>query len=852
MSDQKIEELRQLVRERGPALLIDLAKLMPESMLDSAVSIAGGFRERSIRAHALSALAARMPEEDRLRIQEVLRREEPAPGAAPPSSLNQLKQILSGLSEAEQESLILMALDEIQRATEQKKSAKPPRTLGGGQVISRGPAAKRGSKSSAGPKRGGTRASKSYVPKRGTDGGGGGDPEPPSESTKSVDFDPSGHGGTDAVSVEAPAEAEAPAEGPVPVGNAKRQDIVNLGFSKKESPDTTDAKETLKCGETYLFWLEVGQARADNIEVKETPLMVEELPREEQLVVALFSFKDELEIFKDEDIGELQITERMTVEVARQPMNARRRPASSRLQTCLFFPVRVPNRVGVYRLRCNIYCKQTLIQSRLISVVAQTGAPEQVDSAFFEKEQALFSADSPLKQYGVALYSEADFILSQALTPALLPQTPHRLSLMLNSNDDGTHSFRFFGKNDKTHLKDDARIDEGELKDIIRKGRAALRQASWGSIKEWSDDAKYIYDDSSFDPKTDTGKLAKELAKLAVAGYRIYSDIVRQLTNNKRELRQLMAEPGLVQIALKKSSRHVFPAALLYDYPYDTQAVQIDTSTFELCKSFDAAMRSQAPLEEADCFKGKCWLKAEHDKSETDLIGDLAGYVCPSGFWGYRHAIGFPLTLGNTEDVPEEMKLGNTLEVVYGYSTDFDPTEHVQKLQNFRSPVGWHPAGNRRDVLQLLLQQKPHLVYFYCHGGVTATGVPFIEVGERDMLEPSNFSETYWEEPRPLVFINGCHTTAMDPEVAIKFVEAFVQDARASGVIGTEITIFEPLARAFAEDCLRRFLGGAPFKDPVPLGEAVRGARLALLKKGNPLGLVYIPFASAGLRLVKQ
>jgi hypothetical protein len=51
------------------------------------------------------------------------------------------------------------------------------------------------------------------------------------------------------------------------------------------------------------------------------------------------------------------------------------------------------------------------------------------------------------------------------------------------------------------------------------------------------------------------------------------------------------------------------------------------------------------------------------------------------------------------------------------------------------------------------------------------------------------------------------------------------------------------LATAFAEECLRRFLDGAP------IGEAVRDARLALLAQGNPLGLAYIPFVIASLRL---
>ena len=71
-------------------------------------------------------------------------------------------------------------------------------------------------------------------------------------------------------------------------------------------------------------------------------------------------------------------------------------------------------------------------------------------------------------------------------------------------------------------------------------------------------------------------------------------------------------------------------------------------------------------------------------------------------------------------------------------------------------------------------------------------------------------------------------------------------------MIGTEITIFEPLAVKFAEECLQRFLGAPPYKEGMPIGEAVRGARLELLRLGNPLGLVYIPFVMASLRMLSS
>jgi len=107
--------------------------------------------------------------------------------------------------------------------------------------------------------------------------------------------------------------------------------------------------------------------------------------------------------------------------------------------------------------------------------------------------------------------------------------------------------------------------------------------------------------------------------------------------------------------------------------------------------------------------------------------------------------------------------------------------------------------------------------------------------------------EKGWGDPRPLVFINGCRSLGLEPKQAIEFVSGFIQVARAAAVVGTEITVFEPLAQAFAEDCLKRFLVGSK-----TLGESVRNARLALLKALNPLGLVYTPFAVANLRMVSR
>ncbi|WP_163567966.1 hypothetical protein [Fodinicola feengrottensis] len=117
------------------------------------------------------------------------------------------------------------------------------------------------------------------------------------------------------------------------------------------------------------------------------------------------------------------------------------------------------------------------------------------------------------------------------------------------------------------------------------------------------------------------------------------------------------------------------------------------------------------------------------------------------------------------------------------------------------------------------------------------------------MITPDNLYQRRirWSLSRPLVFLNGCRTTELSPERAIEFVSFFVQDAWASGVIGTEITVFEPMAAAFAQDCLHAFL-----VEGHPIGAAVTRARISLLAAGNPLGLAYIPYVLPSIRMEKQ
>lgn len=582
--------------------------------------------------------------------------------------------------------------------------------------------------------------------------------------------------------------------------------IVSTGFAAENTPaQPSPAHIPLSTNAPYYFWFEVGKRVEGSIEVTDVSLL-ESLPPNVRLNVVLFSFDREIQIFPGRDVGEIEVP-------ATGPVRVTHRVASpagadeALLDRRLFFPVQTPAQPGTYRLRCGIYYQQTLVQSRLITM--------QV-------------AAQPIAGADPALLSRVDYTLSKTLDGRhLTGMGQTRLSLMLNDNGNGTHGFRFFGQNE---FKNDATLSEGELKTLIEMARAALRRAAWGDESEYDGSQTYRYDGIR-----DMEQLREDLVRFAQRGYRFYADLVRQFAGSADlfTLADLMLTPGQLQLASKRSARLVVPLAMFYDYPFD-DGLSLDD--YSLCRTFTQALESNQPLADTPCFQGQCPNHGE------DRI------VCPSGFWGFRHSLGLPVSLDAAPDAPTKISLPGKPGLAVNVSTDpnfIERPKHEQALR--KMGVNWEYADTRDGSLTLLKQTKSQVVYFYCHGGL-ANGLPFLSVGPKggDRITGSNLlnKRIRWQNPRPLVVINGCHTTALSPEAALDLVTAFVGISQAAGVIGTEITIFEPIARNFAEAFFQLFL-----VQRQTVGEAVRGARLKLLQDWNPLGLVYIPFVLPGLQL---
>lgn len=588
--------------------------------------------------------------------------------------------------------------------------------------------------------------------------------------------------------------------------------VVNTGFAQfAASWEPCDPGVTLQAGTRYLFWFSVESPVAQSIEVAPAGLP-SALPTAASLAVALFTFPGEIEVDDRNAVGLLRLEPDGSARVSRQPQ---RLPGSRWPPNRLAFAVRMPRRGGTARLRCNLYWNHLLIQSRLVEVTV-TRRPKQRDSAS---------------------RSVMDFRLADP-TSALARQDPARFaaSLQLDEDAKGTHGLRVFADVGGEPLRAEATITGSDIGTRIALARSALHRVAWGADTEWRDGLEYRYrEPAGFD------QLAGDLVTLAVNGFRLYHLLVRGLAASAgrsvydmaRDLRRTMHGPSYVQIALRQAAQRVLPAGMLYDLPLDTQADRL-----RVCAEFERAAGSHT----ARCLQGACRQAMEPD----DTV------VCPGGFWGYRHALGLPVSVGTAAALPSHLDGRAGTRVTGGVYRDFQLVdEHQVALGALLPRMRMRLADTRPDTLRELRATQPHLVYFYCHGGVSRT-VPYLRVGtgnDGPVITPDNLfnSQIRWDSHRPLVFLNGCRTTGLSPENAVDFVNFFVQDAWACGVIGTEITVFEPLATAFAEECLRGFVSHG-----LPIGAAVRQARIALLARHNPLGLAYVPFVSPTIRFLRD
>lgn len=588
------------------------------------------------------------------------------------------------------------------------------------------------------------------------------------------------------------------------------QRIVNTGFAPTQRPDEPLApSRTLDVNGRYHFWFDISNQPLENsIELTPTSLPPD-LPGDAELDIVLFEFPSQGQLIVGNTHGKLKL-DGNTAKVIKPADTVDEQLEAVELGLRrLFFTVQTPNSQGKYQLRNNIYFQGNLLQSRLITFHVTNGERNRHN----------------------ALTSELDFAVSKTFAPDQLARMgQNHLSVLLNDDGDGTHGLRLFGRNEFTGS---ATLGADALKTQINTSRQELRRAAWGNKEPFKEGNSYLYAGD-----LNLKRLSLDLIRMARRGYEFYNAVIVSFAggvHKSYELADLMREPGQVQIASKETIQTVLPAAMIYDYPLDDGYT--DPAKYSICPEFLQNLQGDQLLESTLCFQGKC------PSYDEDTV------ICPSGFWGFRHYLGLPVSIKSAPDAPLVIFSTGTPSLAMSVSTDPQFThrpDHEASLQKMQ--VGWSYADNRGEALDLMKQNQAQIVYFYCHGGL-ANGRPYIKVGPNDdgeRLTPTNLrnKRILFDEIRPLVFINGCHTTALTPDNGFDMVSAFIQTSHAAGVIGTEITIFESIAVTFAEAFFDRFL-----LKKESVGESVRGARLEMLRKGNPLGLVYVPYAMPSLKL---
>jgi len=592
---------------------------------------------------------------------------------------------------------------------------------------------------------------------------------------------------------------------------------VNTDFASEQQPARAlDRKEALQPGQSYFFRLNVGELEAATT-IEATPAQLPDFITKQDVELVIVLFSESFAIEQPTGVLSVPATGLATVK-APASLPSEMHADAPLARERLLFRVTAPALAGRAKLRVSMYCNGMLIQSRLVTAVIGAGAP--------------------LNAAGMMRGSVLDFNLSPALSPSHLADIePHALSLMVNSNGDGTHAFRVFAQDGNEIFQNSATMSPTDLVDLINQGRNVMQQVAWGYIGAWDQKTPYRYET----PAAAENNWRADVIALAVQGYRLYDDRIRGLAGssaNEDKLRELLRAPSVIQLANKVSANDVVPIAMFYDYDLFTQSRQALT----ICPQFEESLKSGRDLLGEPCFQGNCPNREGH-----------VTVVCPSGFWGFRHDIGMPWPAPGGPEMAKSIGYTGQPQIDIAYYQFEQLGNHLDQLGG----LGFQTQ--RQDALDatftMFKATSPQVVYFYCHGvtikQTDQTSIPALMIGSQQtpaFIDTTSFRpfRIRWPQARPLVMINGCHTTDIAPDQALSFVRTFVEYVEAAGVIGTQITIFEPLAQRFAESFLQSFRAGQP------LGRAIRTARLQLLAQRNPLGLVYQPFAYAGLKLAQQ
>ncbi|HEY3311416.1 MAG TPA: serine/threonine-protein kinase [Anaerolineales bacterium] len=361
-------------------------------------------------------------------------------------------------------------------------------------------------------------------------------------------------------------------------------------------------------------------------------------------------------------------------------------------------------------------------------------------------------------------------------------------------------------------------------------------------------------------------KFKADLTALAKLGAGLYSMLLQGITPAenipplvwRKRFRSALQPGDVIQLARAGSvpSTHIIPWALIYDYPLELDRADLP---LKLCPVIDEQW-------DPDFAHRKPAFSALEDFTCPHEAAHDTNVICPFGFWGFKYTLEQPISalLGKNWDIEPARRVLVGSPVKMAVAATLDVRQRGRWQQHFQSihaslAAEYLPASpaTERDQLRDSLR-APQLVYILCHGARDGK-ITYLNIGPSDQDArhtitpelPGSWGEhdfidvEKWAKARPLVFINGCFTTDLLPELTLNFVSAF-RDLLAGCVIGTEIPVTVRDGYLAAEKFFERLARGED------LGQAILGMRWDLLNQGSLLGLAYTPYGMADLVLERE
>jgi hypothetical protein len=343
--------------------------------------------------------------------------------------------------------------------------------------------------------------------------------------------------------------------------------------------------------------------------------------------------------------------------------------------------------------------------------------------------------------------------------------------------------------------------------------------------------------------------LTDDLRQLAHCGRKVYLEmfgapsVARTLPHFLRAESRDRQRPPMIQIIDPTTRATPVPWAAVYDLPLGSDPV-----AYRPCPS----IRDYGPGGRGQEAPVRCPYEDDHRKENGQW---RANQLCPWGFWGLSTLLEHP-PHAVERDLAAVVGAAPARVFLAADGPDLDDRGRRAHISALRATLGDeldYVDQPGADALAAALGGDVDVVYLFCHCGrdFPAAGAPpdpYLHFDRK--ITPTDVNQwiettwpvDHWSNRRPLVIINGCHTVETLSGSLSDFVVAFTSWAGGAGVIGTEVTVDQPVAALAMElflDTLRTR----------PVGEALRSMRWAMIGRGNVMGLAYTPYCLANLVL---